>query len=156
LKSCLWINSAITNHHRVKCFDQCTNEVVMNDRLAIALCTASPSESPSVSDFKQDYLRFWATGEGTSLFCRVESDDRKHISLAGKQLKQGDRIGWSILFPVDEVNGNKKKSEQLVICYLTINARVSYARVLYQPTGGFYPVVIAPPNGKTTVFTRAV
>jgi hypothetical protein len=33
-----------------------------------------------------------------------------------------------------------------MICFLTINRQVVYLRVLYQPPGGFYPVVIAPPN----------
>ena len=31
---------------------------------AIALCTASPMDPPPKSNFKQDFLRFWATGEG--------------------------------------------------------------------------------------------
>ena len=41
-----------------------------------------------------------------------------------------------------------KDEEQLMICFLTINRQVVYLRVLFQPPGGFYPVVIAPPNGK--------
>jgi hypothetical protein len=40
-----------------------------------------------------------------------------------------------------------KNKEQLIICYLTVNRTVGYVRVLYQPVGGLYPVVIAPPNG---------
>lgn len=39
------------------------------------------------------------------------------------------------------------KKEQLIICFLTVNRRVGYVQVLFQPIGGFYPVVIAPPNG---------
>ena len=31
---------------------------------ALALCTACPFDPPPVSQFKQDYLRFWPTGEG--------------------------------------------------------------------------------------------
>lgn len=67
---------------------------------------------------------------------------------AAKYLKQGDKIGWGILFPEgdDAVIGEKK--EQLIICYLTVNRTVGYVRVLFQPVGGLYPVVIAPPNGK--------
>lgn len=30
---------------------------------ALALCTASPLDPPPVSQFKQDYLRFWPHGE---------------------------------------------------------------------------------------------
>jgi hypothetical protein len=32
--------------------------------IAIALCTASPLDPPPISQFKQDYLRFWPTGDG--------------------------------------------------------------------------------------------
>ncbi|CAF2557981.1 unnamed protein product [Rotaria sp. Silwood2] len=95
---------------------------------AIALCTASPVDPTPTSQFRQDYLRFWPTGD------------------AARYLQQGDKIGWGILFPQDEDSliGNNK--EQLIICYLTVNRTVGYVRVLYQPIGGFYPVVIAPPN----------
>jgi hypothetical protein len=67
-----------------------------------------------------------------------------HICQAGKHLQQGDKIGWGIQFPPNDDN---QTDEQLIICYLTINRVVSYVRVLCQPTGGFYPVIIAPPNG---------
>lgn len=67
--------------------------------------------------------------------------------LAAKYLKQGDKIGWGVLFPQDEDALIGKNKEQLIICYLTVNRTVGYVRVLYQPVGGLYPVVIAPPNG---------
>ena len=67
--------------------------------------------------------------------------------LAAKFLKQGDKIGWGILFPPEEDSLVGKNKEQLIICYLTVNRTVGYVRVLYQPVGGLYPVVIAPPNG---------
>jgi len=35
--------------------------------IAIALCTASPLDPPPISQFKQDYLRFWPTGDGKSM-----------------------------------------------------------------------------------------
>ncbi|CAF1096486.1 unnamed protein product [Adineta steineri] len=106
------------NHFEIILLDKISDDEPLP---AIALCTASPMNSSLISEFKQDYLRFWATDE------------------AAKYLNQGDKIGWSILFPEEE-------NEQLIICYLTINDTVGYARVLYQPIGGFYPVVIAPPN----------
>lgn len=67
--------------------------------------------------------------------------------LAAKFLKQGDKIGWGILFPSEEEATVGRNKEQLIICYLTVNRTVGYVRVLYQPVGGLYPVVIAPPNG---------
>jgi hypothetical protein len=62
-------------------------------------------------------------------------------------LKQGDKIGWGVLFPEGEDGLIGANNEQLIICYLTINRIVGYVRVLFQPIGGLYPVVIAPPNG---------
>ncbi|RMZ94545.1 SPRY domain-containing 3, partial [Brachionus plicatilis] len=52
-------------HHKYNHF-----EIVLSDDFdknnpppAIALCTACPFDPPPVSQFKQDYLRFWPTGE---------------------------------------------------------------------------------------------
>lgn len=92
---------------------------------ALALCTACPFDPPPTSQFKQDYLRFWPTGEAMSA------------------VKKNDRIGWGIFYADEDA---PKDEEQLMICFLTINRQVVYLRVLFQPPGGFYPVVIAPPN----------
>jgi len=59
-------------------------------------------------------------------------------------VKKNDRVGWGISY-VDE--NLCSEGEKLIICFLTINRNVVYLRVLRQPPGGFYPVVIAPPNG---------
>ena len=83
-------------------------------------------DPPPISHFKQDYVRFWAHGDAMSA------------------VKQNDRVGWGIFYPDENVD---KDEEQIIICYLTINRQVNYLRVLFQPPGGFYPVVIAPPNG---------
>ncbi|CAF3421031.1 unnamed protein product [Rotaria sp. Silwood1] len=75
---------------------------------AIALCTASPLDPPPISQFRQDYLRFWPTGD------------------AARYLKQGDKIGWGILFPQDEDSFIGNNKEQLIICYLTVNRTMKY------------------------------
>ena len=62
--------------------------------------------------------------------------------------EKNDRLGWGIFYPDENA---AQDEEQLVICYLTINRQVSYLRVLFQPPGGFYPVVIAPPNSKNDI-----
>lgn len=67
-------------------------------------------------------------------------------------VKKNDRLGWGIFY-ANETGvdiGLEKKSERdsLIVCFLTINRQVVYLRVLYQPPGGFFPVVIAPPNGR--------
>jgi len=53
-------------------------------------------------------------------------------------------MGWGLLYPDDTKHHD---AEQLVICYLTINRSVSLTRVMYQPPGGFYPVILLPPGG---------
>lgn len=75
-------------------------------------------------------------------------------------VKKNDRLGWGIFYANEDVVNNntlatnvenKKttaKHDRLIVCFLTINRQVVYLRVLYQPPGGFFPVVIAPPNGK--------
>ena len=67
------------------------------------------------------------------------------FNVAQKAVKKGDLMGWGILFPDDTTHQDE---EQLVICYLTINRSVALTRVLYQPPGGFCPVVLMPPGGR--------
>ncbi|ESO94723.1 hypothetical protein LOTGIDRAFT_160956 [Lottia gigantea] len=91
----------------------------------IGLTTPSPFDPPSISNFKQDLIRYsGATNDGASI-------------------KHGDRIGWGILYLDKSV---KSFDEQLVIVYLTINRDVQLARVIYQPAGGFYPLILLPPS----------
>lgn len=66
-------------------------------------------------------------------------------------VKKNDRLGWGIFYADEEIS---KDQDQLMICFLTINRQVVYLRVLFQPPGGFYPVVIAPPNGKKFTIDR--
>lgn len=56
-------------------------------------------------------------------------------------VKKNDRLGWGIYNA-----GKLETKENLMICFLTINRQVVYIRVLFQPPGGFYPVIIVPPN----------
>lgn len=66
-------------------------------------------------------------------------------------MKQGDKIGWGIIFPPVSDSEHEKEQEELLICYLTINRSVNYYRVLRPVVGGFYPVIVAPPNGSLFV-----
>ena len=73
-------------------------------------------------------------------------------------VKKNDRLGWGIFYANEsgllDNNNMEKRSDRdsLIVCFLTINRQVVYLRVLYQPPGGFYPVVIAPPNGIFSIF----
>lgn len=64
---------------------------------------------------------------------------------AESSVSVGDRIGWGVIWPVSE---QKKKVDQLIICYLCINLKVVLTRVIFQPPGGVYPVIILPNGGK--------
>ena len=64
---------------------------------------------------------------------------------AQKAVKKGDLMGWGMVYPDEKTH---KDEEQLVICYLTINRDVALTRVMFQPPGGFYPVVLLPPGGQ--------
>ena len=51
------------NHFEVELIDEFSENVPPP---AIALCTASPFDPAPKSNFKQDFIRFWAMGEGTT------------------------------------------------------------------------------------------
>jgi hypothetical protein len=108
------------NHFEIVLIDEFDKN---NPPPAIALCTACPLDPAPLSQFKQDYLRFWPVGEAMSA------------------VKKYDRLGWGVYNA-----GKNENKEHLVICFLTINRQIVYIRVLFQPPGGFYPVIIVPPN----------
>ncbi|GFR89998.1 SPRY domain-containing protein 3, partial [Elysia marginata] len=55
----------------------------------------------------------------------------------------GDLVGWGLLYIDNTLHHDE---EQLVICYLTVNHKILLVRVVYQPPGGFYPLVVLPPD----------
>jgi len=62
----------IVNHHQVDFRTKKKRSNIFNiSCLAIALCTASPLDPPPLSQFKQDYLRFWPTGDGKRKFFKI-------------------------------------------------------------------------------------
>ncbi|KAK0052845.1 hypothetical protein Bpfe_017699 [Biomphalaria pfeifferi] len=104
---------------------------------AIVLSTATPLDPPPLSCLKLDYLRFWPVNDASTL------------------VKVGDKVGWGLLYLDDDVHHDE---EQLVICYLTINRKILLVRVVSQPPGGFYPLVVLPPllNEVTLVFSATI
>ncbi|XP_062616121.1 uncharacterized protein LOC134277830 [Saccostrea cucullata] len=77
----------------------------------------------SSSNFRQDYVRFLAVDEAES------------------SVSVGDKIGWGVIFPDSEL---KKQEDRLIICYLCINLTVVLTRVIYEPPGGVYPIIMLP------------
>ncbi|XP_071113924.1 uncharacterized protein [Haliotis cracherodii] len=110
------------NHFEIKIIDKFDDD---SPPPALALSTASPFDPPPQSNFKQDFLRFWATGEARDV------------------VQKGDLVGWGLLYLDNTLEDHE---EQLVICYLTVNRNMVLTRVIYQPPGGFYPLVILPPG----------
>lgn len=92
---------------------------------AVVLSTATPLDPPPNSCLKLDFLRFWAVNEASSL------------------VQVGDLVGWGLLYIDNTLHHDE---EQLVICYLTVNHKILLVRVVYQPPGGFYPLVVLPPD----------
>jgi hypothetical protein len=70
---------------------------------------------------------------------------------AQKAVRKGDLMGWGMVYPEEDQEA-EEEDEQLVVCYLTINRDVALTRVMYQPPGGFYPVVLMPPGGELLFF----
>ncbi|XP_070191470.1 uncharacterized protein [Littorina saxatilis] len=108
------------NHFEIRLVDEFCED---QPPPAVVLSTATPLDPPPVSNFKLDFLRFWAVNE------------------AAKSVKKGDLVGWGVLYVEKDTD---PAEEQLVICYLTVNRQVLLVRVVYQPPGGFYPLVILP------------
>ncbi|CAL1544708.1 unnamed protein product [Lymnaea stagnalis] len=104
---------------------------------AIVLSTATPLDPPPNSCLKLDYLRFWPVNDASTL------------------VQVGDLVGWGLLYLDDTLHHDE---EQLVICYLTVNRKILLVRVVYQPPGGFYPLVVLPPmlNDVSLEFTATI
>ncbi|KAI3386912.1 hypothetical protein SNEBB_004260 [Seison nebaliae] len=117
----------------------------------IALCTASPYDDsfdkinrPKYFSYRQDFIRFWPIS----------------LNSQEKTIKKGDRVGWGIIFPKNyrkdsegnSININELDEEdRLVICFLTINRNIGSARVLLEPPGGFFPVIISPQGNRVAI-----
>ena len=72
----------------------------------------------------------------------------------------GERMGWGIYYnPALQKQKHKNggasgdadfddKAEQLVVCFVTINVKIVFAKMMLQPEGGFFPVVLLNSAGK--------
>nr|KAG5685495.1 hypothetical protein BaRGS_009408 [Batillaria attramentaria] len=133
---------------------------------AIALATCSPLiPSPSCS-LSKDYLRFLPEGNTSRVSIDMETNPRPvglisaldeqfakvqkgaekiiaedRLARASCAVRRGDLVGWGVLYLDDSLHHDE---EQLVVCYLTVNRKVLLVRVMFQPPGGFYPLVILP------------
>ena len=67
-------------------------------------------------------------------------------------MKKGQRMGWGIQYnPTYRHNPDfDDKQQQLVLCYVTIDVTIVYAKMMLQPAGGWYPVIMLHPYGEYT------
>jgi hypothetical protein len=69
---------------------------------ALALCTASPFDPPPISQFKQDYLRFWPQDEGIFFYTTIlhaqtyNNGKRTNQSNGRNQAKRSNRLGHNL------------------------------------------------------------
>ena len=64
-----------------------------------------------------------------------------HVS-AEAAVNVNDLIGWGVLFPPSQ----KDVKNRMVICYMTINLDIALIRVMFEPPGGLFPVIVLPPD----------
>jgi hypothetical protein len=59
-------------------------------------------------------------------------------------------MGWGIQYnpALRDSPEFDERAEQLVLCYVTIDVTIVYAKMMLQPAGGWYPVVMLHPYGK--------
>ena len=55
----------------------------------------------------------------------------------------GQKMGWGIHYDPRQRDqpGFDDKAEQLVLCYVSVDLQIVFARMLLQPAGGWYPTV---------------
>jgi len=58
-------------------------------------------------------------------------------------------MGWGIHYdPKKSTHANfDHQMEQLVLCYVSIDAKIVYAKMMIQPPGGWYPICVLHPYG---------
>lgn len=110
------------NHFEVQIIDQFGGSRPPPPVVAITAACVRDHTHQKRSNFSMETLRFWGVGE-------VE-----------KAIKVGDLIGWGILIPPSQI----KDPDRMVICYLTINRNIVFTRVMFEPQGGLFPIVVLP------------
>ena len=69
--------------------------------------------------------------------------------------KPGERIGFGIHYNPDVMDKPEfnDKEQQLVLCFVTVDMEIIFFKIMIQPAGGFYPLVILCKNGKSFTLT---
>ena len=74
------------------------------------------------------------------------------------KMKIGQRMGWGIHYNPEsrQKDAFNDKEEQLVLCYVTIDVTIVYAKMMLQPPGGWYPVAMLHPYGESIDLHRCM
>ncbi|KAL3883020.1 hypothetical protein ACJMK2_029320 [Sinanodonta woodiana] len=130
---CPYSFSSGFNHFEIRLLDKVgDNSKVLPPIIGLTGPGILEKEKNQTSQLRMDVLRIWAPFQKT-----IYAND-----FPAKAVNIGDQIGWGMHVPQSEMN----KMEPLVICYLTINQDIVITRVMYEPLGGFHPIVFLPPE----------
>ena len=64
------------------------------------------------------------------------------------KVEVGQRMGIGVHYPKESRGNPTDKDQQLVLVFVTIDTKIRHARVVLQPEGGFYPIVILTKAGQ--------
>ncbi len=72
------------------------------------------------------------------------------IVFVGVKVACGQRMGWGVHYDPSyrDLSDFDDKDEQLVLCYVTLDVTIIFAKLMLQPPGGWFPVVALHPYGK--------
>ncbi|XP_052810715.1 uncharacterized protein LOC128238637 [Mya arenaria] len=105
-------------------------EVVLREAMegespAVGIATCSPLWPTPTSVLLRDFFKWKADGVELKSF-------------------EGQRIGFGIHYNPDEINKSDfdDKKQQLVLCFVTMDMQIIFFRMMLQPSGGFYPLIV--------------
>ena len=71
------------------------------------------------------------------------------------KIQSGQRMGWGIHYNPEtrQTSNFSDKDTQLVLCYVTVDLKVVFTKMVMQPVGGWYPIVALHPYGECVLLS---
>ncbi|WAR08984.1 hypothetical protein MAR_018942 [Mya arenaria] len=106
-------------------YDKTLPEAMEGESPAVGIATCSPLWPTPTSVLLRDFFKWKADGVELKSF-------------------EGQRIGFGIHYNPDEINKSDfdDKKQQLVLCFVTMDMQIIFFRMMLQPSGGFYPLIV--------------
>lgn len=72
-----------------------------------------------------------------------------HSSFSDLQLQTGQRVGWGIHYNPHSRHSPDflEQQQQLVLCFVSIDLTIVFAKLMLQPPGGWYPTIMLHSDG---------